>query len=56
MAEDGEDDLEDAASDRQDVILEASWRALGGSGGSKPFSRCENLGVKGAARRDARSL
>ena len=29
MAEDGEDDLKNAAPDRQDAVLEASWRALG---------------------------
>ena len=47
MAEDGEDDLKNAASDRQDAVLEASWRALrrylGGLGaflGSKVLSMC----------------
>ena len=29
MAEDGEDDLKNAASGRQEAVLEASWRALG---------------------------
>ena len=29
MAEDGEDDLKNATWDRQDAVLEASWRALG---------------------------
>ena len=29
MSEDGEDDLKNAAPDRQDAVLEASWRALG---------------------------
>ena len=28
MADDGEDDLKNAASDRQDALLEASWRSL----------------------------
>ena len=33
MAEDGEDGFQEAASDRQDAGLEASWRALGQSWG-----------------------
>ena len=31
MTEDGEDGLQDAASERKDAILKASWRALGRS-------------------------
>ena len=61
--EDGEDDLQDAASERQDAILKASWRALGrswsgpeGFGGSKVLSGGVKDGVKGAALRDARAL
>ena len=56
MAEDGEDDLKNAAPDRQDAVLEASWRALGrdlgGLGaflGSKVVSGGVNPGVQGAA-------
>ena len=45
MAEDCEDDLQDTASDCQDVVLQASWKALwgaqepklGGSGGVRDF-------------------
>ena len=63
MAEDGEDDLKNAAPDRQDAVLEASWRALGRSwgrpgaslGGLVPRTGV-NPGVAGAARRDARWL
>ena len=29
MADDGEDDLKNTTPDRQDAVLEASWRALG---------------------------
>ena len=46
MAEDGEDDLEDAASESQDAVQEAPWRGLGrsweglgGLVGSKVVSR-----------------
>ncbi len=56
MAEDGEDDLQDVASERQDAVLEASWSALGrhwrGLGaflGSKPFRPGVKVGVEGAA-------
>ena len=44
MVEDGEDDLQDAASERQDAILKASWRALGRSW-SGPESVLGTLGA-----------
>ena len=62
MAEDGEADLKHAAPDRQDAILEASWRApgrdlrgLGAFLGSKPRRGGVNPGVAGAALQDARA-
>ena len=50
MADDGETDLKNAAPDRQDAVLEASWRALGRDlGGLGAFlgSKVRRSGSKG---------
>ena len=63
MAEDGEDDLEDAAAEPQDAVQEAPWNGLGrseeglgASWGSKPLRGWVKGSVKVEAWRDARWL
>ena len=63
MAEDNEDDPQDAATDRQDAVLEAfgealkrSWSGPGEFLGSKALRWGVKWGVEVKALRDARSL